>query len=110
MNKLRSQGLKTQSRQNIDASGAWYATAISGVFTGASTRNWTGYGDAVGLGAGLPPAAQVLLTGPQTSGGLLAACAPAAVDDVLAVFRAAGFGRAAVIGEIVAGEPRVEVR
>ncbi|MBK6334748.1 MAG: selenide, water dikinase SelD [Betaproteobacteria bacterium] len=84
--------------------------AAAGVFTGASTRNWTGYGDAVGIAAGLPPAAQVLLTDPQTSGGLLAACAPEAVDDVLAVFRAAGFGRAAVIGEIVAGEPRVEVR
>ena len=67
-------------------------------------------GVAVGIAAGLPPAAQVLLTDPQTSGGLLAACAPEAVDDVLAVFRAAGFGRAAVIGEIVAGEPRVEVR
>ena len=84
--------------------------AAAGVCTGASTRNWTGYGDAVGLAAGLPPAAQVLLTDPQTSGGLLAACAPEAVDEVLAVFRTAGFGRAAVIGEIVAGEPRVEVR
>ena len=84
--------------------------AAAGVCTGASTRNWTGYGDAVGLAAGLPPAAQVLLTDPQTSGGLLAACAPEAIDEVLAVFRTAGFGRAAVIGEIVAGEPRVEVR
>ena len=84
--------------------------AAAGVFTGASARNWAAYRDAVGLAAGLPPAAQVLLTDPQTSGGLLAACAPAAVDDVLAVFRAAGFGRAAVIGEITPGEPRVEVR
>ncbi|MBK7793289.1 MAG: selenide, water dikinase SelD [Betaproteobacteria bacterium] len=83
--------------------------AAAGVCTGASTRNWTSFGDAVGLAAGLPPAAQALLTDPQTSGGLLAACAPDTVDDVLAVFRAAGFGRAAVIGEIIPGEPRIEV-
>ena len=46
---------------------------------------------------------KALLTDPQTSGGLLVACAPEAVDEVLAIFRAEGFGEAAVIGEIAAG-------
>ena len=36
-------------------------------------------------------------------------CAPEAVDEVLAVFRADGFDYARVIGDMVNGEPRVEV-
>ena len=47
-----------------------------GVRTGASGRNWASYGEAVdGLEAGLM---RDLLTDPQTSGGLLIACAPEA--------------------------------
>jgi selenide,water dikinase len=51
-----------------------------------------------------------LLTDPQTSGGLLVAYAAEALPSVLAVFRDNGFLRAAVIGECIAGEPRVAVR
>jgi selenide,water dikinase len=51
-----------------------------------------------------------LLTDPQTSGGLLIACAPDATDEVLAIFRNEGFDRAAVIGEITPGPVRVTVR
>ena len=50
-----------------------------------------------------------LLTDPQTSGGLLVACAPEAVDEVLAIFRSEGFDEAAVVGEMVAGAPEVQV-
>jgi selenide,water dikinase len=87
---------------------AQFATA--GIFTGASTRNWAGYGSAVALAAGLPECVRVLLTDPQTSGGLLVAAAPAAVDRVLAVFAEQGFAHASVIGELAAGEPTVSVR
>ncbi|WP_080413321.1 selenide, water dikinase SelD [Burkholderia ubonensis] len=83
--------------------------AAAGVFTGASGRNWTAYGADVRLGDALPPVAQALLTDPQTSGGLLVACSPDAVDDVLACFRADGFDRAAVIGEMTDGPARVDV-
>jgi selenide,water dikinase len=76
--------------------------------TGASARNWDGYGALVNLGR-YGELEQTLLTDPQTSGGLLVACAPSAVDRVLGVFRAEGFGQAAVIGEIVAGAPGVRV-
>jgi selenide,water dikinase len=84
--------------------------ARDGVVTGASGRNWAGYGDAVELCAGIGDAERALLTDPQTSGGLLVACSPDAVSDVLAVFRREGFAAATVIGEIHAGEPRVTVR
>jgi selenide,water dikinase len=81
----------------------------AGVITGASGRNWASYGESVGLSAGLPERARALLTDPQTSGGLLVSCTPESVDDVLAIFRADGFDRAVVIGEMRDGTPRVEV-
>ena len=83
--------------------------AREGIFTGASGRNWTGYGERVTLGKDLGEPEQVLLTDPQTSGGLLVACTPGTVDAVLNVFRAEGFGHAAVIGDISAGAPHVTV-
>jgi selenide,water dikinase len=84
--------------------------AREGVFTGASGRNWAGCGPSVDLPAGFADAERALLTDPQTSGGLLVACAPDTVDAVLDVFRHEGFAHAAVIGECVAGPPRVAVR
>jgi selenide, water dikinase len=83
--------------------------AREGIATGASGRNWTGYGSRVRLGANVGDAQKALLTDPQTSGGLLVACSAAACEDVLAIFRAEGFAEAAIIGEIVAGEPEVRV-
>ncbi|WP_149426509.1 selenide, water dikinase SelD [Oryzomicrobium terrae] len=85
-----------------------------GIATGASTRNWAGYGDQVELAPGMDANGweQKLVTDPQTSGGLLVACAPDQADAVLATFRAAGFAEAAAIGELapVAGEtPRLRL-
>lgn len=74
----------------------------AGVATGASTRNWKGYGDQVALAPGMAEWQQKLLTDPQTSGGLLVACAPEAVDEVLQQFRQQGFARAAVVGQLEA--------
>jgi len=73
-----------------------------GCITGASGRNWAGYGADVALPAGFCARAQALLTDPQTSGGLLVSCAPAALDEVMAVFARHGFGDAAVIGAMQA--------
>jgi selenide, water dikinase len=83
--------------------------AREGLMTGASGRNWSGYGTSVKLASTLGESQKAVLTDPQTSGGLLVACAPEAAGDVLSVFNAEGFPNAAVIGEIVAGEPQVSV-
>jgi len=83
--------------------------AREGFFTGASGRNFGGYGDKVTLGPAIDEAGKALLTDPQTSGGLLVACAPEAVDDVMKIFHADGFGHAAVIGRIESGSPGVSV-
>jgi selenide,water dikinase len=83
--------------------------AREGIATGASGRNWTGYGSRVKFGARVGDAEKALLTDPQTSGGLLVACAPEACDQVLAIFRDEGFADAAIVGEIVAGAPEVQV-
>ena len=81
--------------------------AERGFVTGASARNWAGYGESIALTAGISPVQQALLTDPQTSGGLLVSCDPSAVPDVLALFQREGFAHAAVIGEVVDGPARV---
>ena len=85
------------------------ALAREGLVTGASGRNWTGYGEQVRLDPALPPVARDLLTDPQTSGGLLVSCRPDAVDAVLACFRDGGFGDAAVVGRMAGGPPGLNV-
>jgi selenide,water dikinase len=77
--------------------------AKEGVATGASERNWKGYGHEVELPAGFADWKRKLLTDPQTSGGLLVACAPQAVDQVLAAFD----GSARRIGTLTGGRPRI---
>ena len=71
-----------------------------GHFTGASTRNWEGYGNAVAIAPELPEEIKTLITDPQTSGGLLACVAPDAADRVLNQFKAAGFSYARAIGHM----------
>jgi selenide, water dikinase len=80
--------------------------AAQGMVTGASGRNWAGYGAEIELPAEFAGADQALLTDPQTSGGLLVSCAKQAVDEVLAVFGRHGFAAAAVVGDVGAvGSP-----
>ena len=76
------------------------AMAGQGFVTGASARNWDGYGHDIGLPANFAAEDQALLSDPQTSGGLLVSCSADSVDEVLAVFHRHGFDAAAVIGQI----------
>jgi selenide,water dikinase len=126
------------------------AFAQRGIVTGASARNWQGYGDQVvldkdaagaagmaahggvhaggeagveaaggdaarGAAAGKPASdwRRDLLSDPQTSGGLLISCRPAAVPAVLKTFRDAGFDQAAAVGhmsESISAAPALHVR
>jgi selenide,water dikinase len=79
-----------------------------GVATGASDRNWKGYGHEVDFRGELWQ--QKLLSDPQTSGGLLVACAPQAEQSVLEIFRKQGFAEARTIGKLVEGAPRLAVQ
>jgi selenide,water dikinase len=83
--------------------------AKGGTATGASSRNWAGYGAEINLGAGITEWQQKLLTDPQTSGGLLVACAPEAESDVLSLFAKEGFAEARRIGRFSAGSPGLRV-
>lgn len=86
-----------------------HSLARAGLVTGASGRNWDSYGESVVLPAALPAWQKNLLTDPQTSGGLLVACAPSAVNHVLEVFRREGFRASREIGSLEAGLPQVFV-
>ena len=76
------------------------ALAEQGMVTGASGRNWDGYGAEVRLPGDFDATAKALLSDPQTSGGLLVSCAPEAAERVIDLFRAHGFAAAARIGKI----------
>jgi selenide,water dikinase len=83
--------------------------AEAGIGTGASARNWDSYGHEVDLPEGMPAWRRTLLCDPQTSGGLLIACAPDGVDATLHLLRQRGFAHASVIGGFVPGAARVSV-
>ena len=87
------------------------ALAAQGMVTGASGRNWAGYGAQAVLPNGFAAEDRALLTDPQTSGGLLVACEPAALEAVLATFRRHGFGDAAVVGRVLgaSSSPQLQV-
>jgi len=77
--------------------------AEQGMVTGASGRNWAGYGADVSLPENFTATDRALLTDPQTSGGLLVSCTPEAASDVLALFKRHGFEAAAIVGEVIPG-------
>lgn len=72
--------------------------AQNGLATGAATRNWDSYGASVRFGDGMVEWQRKLLCDPQTSGGLMVACAPGAAEQVLRVFHEQGFAQARKIG------------
>ncbi|ENO86910.1 selenide, water dikinase SelD [Thauera linaloolentis] len=80
-----------------------------GVATGASTRNWASYGSDVRLPDEAPEWQRKLVSDPQTSGGLLIACAESALAGVQAVIAEAQGEPGTVIGRMLAGEPVLKV-
>lgn len=84
--------------------------AEDGFITGASGRNWAGYGHDIVLADSITSTQRALLTDPQTSGGLLVSCDPQVADEVLALFQREGFLHAAIIGEMTTGAASIEVR
>ncbi|MBV8849562.1 MAG: selenide, water dikinase SelD [Methylobacteriaceae bacterium] len=84
--------------------------AQQGMVTGASTRNWASYGDDVRLPPALPLWQRHLLTDPQTSGGLLVACAGASAERLLSDIQSVGFPSARIVGAVHAGDGHIDIR
>lgn len=106
----RASGLRARLRRDaLPVIERALALVQQGVATGASGRNWASYGDDVQLPANAPEWLSRLLTDPQTSGGLLIACAPESLEQVLALVRDAQGSEGHVIGELCAGAPAVVV-
>ena len=82
--------------------------AQQGFVTGASHRNWASYGDKVTLPAECPDWQRHLLSDPQTSGGLLVACAPERATEILRTIKEAGYPATSIIGIAEAGEPAIK--
>ena len=74
-----------------------------GFVTGASGRNWDSYGHEAALPPGFGPWQRHVLTDPQTSGGLLVACAPTEATGIINEIHSAGHTKASIIGEMTQG-------
>ena len=85
------------------------AFARGGTATGASARNWSSYGESVTLADEVEDWQRVLLTDPQTSGGLLIACDPAAVDAVRQLVMEVQNTEAHIIGRLIEGPAGISV-
>lgn len=83
--------------------------AKQGFITGASGRNWASYGHDVVLPGDYPQWQQALLTDPQTSGGLLVACAADEAENIRNEIERAGYPMARIIGSVANGAPQVRV-
>ena len=77
-----------------------------GVKTGASGRNWASVASMID--ADLSEAERDILCDPQTSGGLLVACAEDAADEALATFNRHGH-EARAIGRMTPGPARIRL-
>ncbi len=84
--------------------------AQKGYNTGAAGRNWESFIEHVEIPGDMEQWQKNLLMDPQTSGGLLASCAPEAAEKVLKTFHDAGFDHACVIGELSEGQVKVTVK
>ena len=83
--------------------------AQQGYITGASTRNWASYGDAIRLPDNFPDWQRNLLVDPQTSGGLLISCAADRAQEILATIQRAGYDAARIVGHTEAGPAEVRI-
>ncbi len=94
---------------NLPLLGRALDLARAGRVTGASGRNWAACGRHVSLDERLQDGERALLCDPQTSGGLLVACAPECATEVLSIFLQQGFSHASIIGEVLSGKPEIRV-
>lgn len=95
--------------QGVPLLGGVRDLVAAGYVTGASGRNWASYGADVDLPDGFSDQDRAILSDPQTSGGLLVACAEADAAEVLRIFRDHGFDEVAVIGRVAEGAGRLVV-
>ena len=83
--------------------------AEKGVAAGATRRNWNNQKDFVSIEEPLKESQKMLLSDPQTSGGLLVTCASESAHDIVKIFHDQGFPEASIIGELSEGDPSIQV-
>jgi selenide,water dikinase len=83
--------------------------AEAGYIAGGTRRNIEDAQPITSWSHDVPPAEQILLCDAQTSGGLLISVAPDRADGLLDALRAAPTPCAAIIGDIRAGDPHIDV-
>src|SRR5215212_6258545 len=83
--------------------------AERGLIPGGSRRNLEAVGPLLRWAPALAELDRLLLADAQTSGGLLIAVAPNRVDELVRLLEDGGSLAAAIVGEITAGDPSIEI-
>ncbi|MGB8363975.1 MAG: selenide, water dikinase SelD [Rhizomicrobium sp.] len=83
--------------------------AERGIVTGASRRNWESYGCDVAVPAPFAEWRRNVLCDPQTSGGLLIACARTAATTVLDLLMRRNYAYSCLIGEFDHGPAKITI-
>jgi selenide,water dikinase len=83
--------------------------AERGLIPGGSRRNLEAVGPLLRWAPTLSDVDQLLLADAQTSGGLLIAVAPDRADELVRLLEAGDALAAAVVGEVAAGDPSIEI-
>jgi selenide,water dikinase len=81
----------------------------AGHIPGGTTRNFDDAAASVNWAAAIPKWLRILLCDAQTSGGLLIACPAQKTESFVHALVRAHTPAAAIIGEVIVGEPRIEV-
>jgi selenide,water dikinase len=84
--------------------------AARDVVPGGSKANLRWVTPHLRVAEGLAATWPLVLADAQTNGGLLAAVDPARAAEVVAALTSAGVAEAGIVGEVLGGDPRIEVR
>lgn len=110
MEICRGSGLKAElNMDKVPVLASALPFAREGRKTGAATRNRDAFGTRVTFSKGLADWQENLLFDPQTSGGLLVSVAPEKADKIVGLFHEEGYPAAAIVGEVVTGDPGIQV-
>lgn len=97
-------GIRIRSRDVPVMEAAW-KYAREGTWPGGTRNNFAWLADKVAFAAGMDEVVRLMLCDAMTSGGLLIACPPARLDELLVILKEHHTPAASVIGECTASDP-----
>ena len=80
------------------------------IFTGASSRNWNSYKKYISKNSKVEQIKKIILSDPQTSGGLLLSCKKQNSKKILKILKSRRFKSSTIIGSIKNGKTKICIK